>query len=72
MILTRRREDAGECLGYHNVRTQHINIPFYQIGPGYASKPVSLLFAPPFGGKGVYEKVPNIGSFGFEVLSQGW
>ncbi len=24
MILTRRREDAGECLGYHNVRTQHI------------------------------------------------
>ncbi len=24
MILTRRREDVRECLGYHNVRTQHI------------------------------------------------
>jgi len=44
---------------------------FYQIGPGYANKPVSLLFAPHFGGKGVYENVPNIWPFGFEVLSQG-
>jgi hypothetical protein len=26
---TRRREDVAECLGYHNVRTQHTHIPLF-------------------------------------------
>ncbi len=44
---------------------------YHQIGPSNSSKPVSLLFAPHFGGKGGYENLPNIWPFGFEVLSHG-
>jgi hypothetical protein len=49
-----------EAFGFVSTTKRTQDKRFYQIVPGYANKPISLLFTPCFGGKGVYENVLNI------------